>query len=168
MKSKIFSIIFTLFLTTGFAQKERSWSLFPSQKDTVSPIIEGRKQPNDFGSVSIIQDARLDALMQKYQHNHKMQDHLEGFRIQVFSSSGANSRLRARQALIEFNETYPEILAYLKFESPNFQILVGDFRNRYEAEKVLVEIKPNYSSAFIKSDIIALPPLKEGISTQQK
>lgn len=168
MKSKIFALIFTLFFTAGYAQKERSWSLFPSEKDTISPIVETGQQTYDSGTVLIIQDVKLDELMKKYQHNHQTEDHIDGFRIQVFSSSGANSRLRARTALIEFNDTYPEILAYLKFESPNFQILVGDFRNRYEAEKVLVEIKPNYSSAFIKSDIIALPPIKDTFSYKEK
>lgn len=159
MKHFIIAAALSSAFITTYAQEDKSWRLFPSKNNQETPLR--KPMMTDSGSVQYIQDKRLDELLTKYNHNHSLGEHLEGFRIQIFSVSGANSRLKARNTLMEFSEKYPEIKAYLKFESPNFQVRVGDFRNRYEAEKVLDVIKKHFSSAFIKADLIELPPLEK-------
>ena len=45
----------------------------------------------------------------------------------------------------------------MNFEAPNFNLLVGDFRTRIEAEKILEEILGRYTITIIRKGIINLP-----------
>lgn len=107
----------------------------------------------------IIQDKKVDALVDKYIYLNRHQMALSGWRIQIFFDSGANSKRKASEVLRQFNERYPESQAYLSFKEPYYRVRVGDFRTRLEAEGFLRKIQAQYPNAFATSDFINPPPI---------
>lgn len=108
----------------------------------------------------IIQDRKVDILVDKYIYLNRHQITLSGWRIQIFFDSGANSKRKASEVLRLFNERYPESQAYLSFKEPYYRVRVGDFRTRLEAEGFLRKIHAQYPNAFATSDLINPPPIE--------
>lgn len=79
-----------------------------------------------------------------------------GFRVQIFSSSGPNSKTQALEERAKFIVSYPEKNAYLISQMPYFKVRVGDFRERMDALKFFAHIKPLYPNAFIVPDEIMI------------
>ena len=59
----------------------------------------------------------------------------------------------------EFNLVFPTIPSYLLFQTPNFKVRIGNFRNKSEALKTKAYIESKYPNAFIVKDIIRFPEL---------
>lgn len=107
----------------------------------------------------LIQDKRVDLLVDKHIFLNRHQFALTGWRIQIFFDAGANSKRKASDALRSFNEKYPETEAYLSFKEPYYRVRVGDFRSRLEAEGFLRRIQMEYPNAFATNDYINPPPI---------
>jgi hypothetical protein len=84
----------------------------------------------------------------------KCPDIVTGYRIQVFSSSGAGSSQRAREERAKFLTFYPEVPAYNDYDAPNFRVRVGNFRTKLEAEKLKKQIGQEFPGCFIVPDYI--------------
>ena len=114
----------------------------------------------DSGSVTIYQDKLIDELVQKQVKLSVAGGNEDGYRIQIFSDSGNNSKTKAQSAMDEFLAKYPEMKAYLVFKSPNYKVKIGDFRSRLDAIRYLNRISAEFSNAFIISDLINLPQIE--------
>lgn len=117
------------------------------------------QQPAVKGAVNIIQDERVNELIEKYIESNKTFDGHSGYRIQIFFDSGSNSRSRANNERRKFLSLYPEMETYITFDAPNFKVRVGDFRTRIEAEKALRDIRNHFEMAYVVPSKIALPEL---------
>lgn len=107
----------------------------------------------------VIQDQKVDLLVDKHVFLNRHQFNLSGWRIQIFFDSGANSKKKASEALRQFNEKYPDTDAYLSFKEPYYRVRVGDFRSRLEAEGFLRKVQAEYPNAFATNDYINPPPI---------
>jgi len=114
----------------------------------------------DSGSVTIYQDKLIDELVQKQVKLSVAGSNEDGYRIQIFSDSGNNSKTKAQSVMDEFLAKYPEMKAYLVFKSPNYKVKIGDFRSRLDAIRYLNRISAEFSNAFIISDLINLPQIE--------
>jgi len=114
----------------------------------------------DSGTITIYQDRLVEELIQKQVKLNEAGDNEEGYRIQIFSDSGNNSKAKAQSAMDEFLAQHPEIKAYLTFKSPNYQVKIGDFRSRLDAIRYLNQIAAEYPNAFIISDLINFPQVE--------
>ncbi len=83
---------------------------------------------------------------------------IEGYRIQVISLSGANSKAIVEKMQIDFNNKFPEIPAYVTYFEPNFRLRVGDFRTKLEAYHLFHSINALFPGAFIIKDKIEYLP----------
>lgn len=111
-------------------------------------------------TIQVIQDDRIDQMVQSHvQYNQKNKD-LEGFRIQIFFDSGNNSKTNARSIYDAFTSKYPHVKAYLTFVAPNYKVRVGDFRTKLDAQRFLNELLPDYPNAWIIADQINLPQVQ--------
>ncbi len=117
-------------------------------------------QEAEQGNVKVIQDARVDTLMEKYIMVNEFDPDIKGFRIEIFFESGNQSKNKAIEAKSEFVNLFPEMPSYLTFQPPNYKVRVGDFRTKMEADKFLKEIETTYPSAFIVADKISFPKLQ--------
>ena len=112
---------------------------------------------NADSSVIITKDARFDELVTKQKDQNLINQTIHGYRIQIYF--GVN-RQKASDIKLNFASKYPDMSAYLSYQQPNFKIRIGDFLNRYEAQKFLKEIDGLFPTSFIVPDDVKLPPLK--------
>ncbi|MDP1622805.1 MAG: SPOR domain-containing protein [Bacteroidales bacterium] len=105
----------------------------------------------------IIQDARIDLLVKKHIQIHQTLNTMDGYRIQVFSDSGINSKNKAQSVQDEIMARFPGTGVYLTFKSPNYKVRIGDFRTKLDAQRMLIDISADYPNAFIIADQINLP-----------
>lgn len=113
-------------------------------------------QPADTSTLApgIVQDERVDQLVDKHIRINQNLKTIEGFRIQVFSDSGNNSKTKAQSTQEELIARYPQMGVYLTFKSPNYKVRIGDFRSRLDAQRFLNELAADYPNAFIINDQI--------------
>ncbi|MEI6884281.1 MAG: SPOR domain-containing protein [Bacteroidota bacterium] len=114
----------------------------------------------DSGTVTVYQDKMVDELVQKQIKLNEAASSQEGYRIQIFSDSGNNSKAKAQAAMDEFTSKHPEAKAYLVFKSPNYKVKIGDFRSKLDAIRYLNQISAEYQNAFIIADLINLPQVE--------
>ncbi len=110
----------------------------------------------NLGKTEIIQDPRVDILINKHIRINELNKTTEGFRIQVFSDSGNNSKSSAQTIRDEITSRFPSLGVYLSFKSPNYKVRMGDFRTRLDAQRLLNEISIDFPNAFIVTDQINL------------
>lgn len=112
------------------------------------------------GKVKIIQDNRIDTLIEKHFFLNKKFQYIEGWRIQIFFDSGNNSKKKAIETAHKFLQKYKGINAYISFKEPYYKVRVGDFRTRMDAQGFLKKIIYDYPNAiYVKEDKINFPKL---------
>ncbi len=109
-------------------------------------------------SIRVIQSQDVETLNTKF-IDYKTNQAVTGFRVNIFSESGNNSKTAAFQARTTFMTDYPDIPTYLVFEEPFFKIKVGNFRSRIEAQGLLKQIQTTYPNAFVVKDAINMRAL---------
>jgi len=109
------------------------------------------------GKVVYVQDSSITQLMERKEYiNERKNGSVKGFRVQIHFGS---DRDKAKEVKMLFIQKFNSVVAYEKYEQPNFKIRVGDFRTRTEAFKFLKEISPDFPSSFIVQDDIELKEL---------
>lgn len=119
------------------------------------------------GQLNINQDPALDTLISRYILGFKnLEDRngyqgMEGWRIQIYSSSARNAREESAKARQEFMDKFHDIISYSLFAEPGYyKIRVGDFRTKTEATKLYLQISRVFPNAYIVPDIINFPDTK--------
>ena len=110
-------------------------------------------------SIEIKADPAITHILEQHiALNQKIQK-TNGFRVQIYSTSGQNSLNTVNTVKTKFNTAHPKIEAYISFVEPNFRVRVGNFRTRMEARGFLNEIKAQYPDSFVVKDEIYFPEL---------
>lgn len=131
------------------------FTLFLVQVDALAQAVDTAS-----GRLEILQDIKVNILLEKHIEINQAQPNLDGFRIQIFFDSGNNSKTKAQAALDGFLVKYPKTRGYLTFKSPNYRVRVGDFRTKLDAQRFLNEIVADYPNAFIITDQINIPSVE--------
>ncbi|MBC8004189.1 MAG: SPOR domain-containing protein [Verrucomicrobia bacterium] len=111
------------------------------------------------GRLPVRQDSRITDLLVRHTQLNQRKKGIEGFRLEIYFSSESRARERAMRVKNEFNLQFPELPAYVSFQTPNFKVRIGDFRNKSEALKAKASIASRYPNAFIVKDMIRFPEL---------
>ena len=119
--------------------------------------VSAQEPVKSTGKTEIVQDSRVDQLVAKHIQINQVLNTMDGFRIQVFSDSGTNSKNKAQTAHDELKGKFPAMGVYLSFKSPNYKVRIGDFRTKLDAQRFLIELTTDYPNAFIIADQITLP-----------
>lgn len=110
---------------------------------------------HDTGRVEFVQDYKIKELLNKsIEINSKTP--IKGYRIKIHFGS---NRDKANEIKAKFITLFPTIPAYIEWDSPNFNVPVGDFRTKLEAYKFLKEVQVKFPAAFLVQDEIELPEL---------
>jgi hypothetical protein len=115
------------------------------------------KKTNDTNFVVVHKDPRIDLLIKKQiQINEETSRDArrigKGFRLLVINTSKRDEAVAAKTKVYS---NFPELKAYLIYQSPYFKLKVGNFKERKEAEeyqKKFTNIFPK--GVFIMNDII--------------
>lgn len=94
------------------------------------------------GTVTIDQPKAIEKLLE-YKKDIKT---VETYKIQIYSG---NSSSRAENEKSKFMSAYGEWPIEMVFNTPNYKIWIGNFRDRLEADRALLRIKRKYMNAFI-------------------
>lgn len=134
-----------------------------SLSSTASLFRQGVRNSSG-GRLNIIQEPALDSLIGRYILARKAiyadigYLGMDGFRIQIYSSSNRNAREESAKARASFISRFPDIVSYSLYADPGyFKIRVGDFRTKAEATRLFLTISRDFPDAYIVPDIINFP-----------
>lgn len=149
MKFNVIGIFFILFSLSVSAQ-ESGYNHVQTTQESDSTILQ---------NLHVMQDARIDTMLKRYNAMNKRKNGTDGYRLEIFFSSGIHAKEKAMEVKTEFLKNFPDVPAYLIFTSPDFKVRVGDFRTRDDALALKDRIKRLYPNAFLAKDIIQFPKL---------
>jgi hypothetical protein len=143
---------FVLFSSRGYAQTDTLGinSGISGQTTKLEDFLE---------KLPVKQDPRITDLLIRRNQISQKRNATEGYRLEIFFSSTNKAREQAERVKNEFNLVFPDIASYMLFQTPNFKVRVGDFRNKSEALKIKAQIAWKYPNAFIVKDMIRFPEL---------
>ena len=113
---------YLIIISTAFYKVQSQEIFFPLEEDSIVKKL-------------ILQKKEIDS--KEYESNY--------YTIQLYYGN----YLVAKEILDEFRTNYPEWKASIIFETPNYKVQVGDFKNYYVSISKLNEIKKKYPSAFL-------------------
>ena len=141
----IFTIVASSFVFTCSAQKDTAWVV-----------------PVDSNSVVVHKDPRLDSLVKmqatinEVSSRNRKTD--KGFRLMIIST---NNREEALAAKTRVYTNFPELKAYLWYQSPYFRVKAGNFKDRKDAEAYQKKLNHYFpKGVFIMKDIIEVKASK--------
>ncbi len=117
----------------------------------------------DSNNVVVHKDPRIELLMKKQIEINEITTRnsrrfVEGYRIQVIST---NNRKKAMDAKTKIYQRFPELKAYLLYQSPFFRLKVGNFMQREDAENYLQDILQLFpTGVYVVRDIVEVKPEK--------
>ena len=91
--------------------------------------------------VTVEQSRQIDKLLE-FKKDLKT---IELFKIQIYSGS----RSVAETTKSKFSSLYSDLPSTMEYDTPNYKIWVGNFRNRLEADRALLKVKKVFPAAFI-------------------
>ena len=97
------------------------------------------------GEVKIQSSSKIDQLLALKKEYNKNSNELRGFKIQLYYGN----EKKAYELKDEFEALFPEIPSKVNFGRPDWNVQVGNYKTRLEADRILVEIKKEYPSAII-------------------
>ena len=103
--------------------------------------------------VHVTGDVAVSRMVEKHVELNSRVKTIPGYRVQIASFSGVNSKNSAFELRDKFNVDYPEVQVYIVFDEPNFKVKVGDFRTRLEAYLFLQRIRADYPGTIIRDNI---------------
>ncbi|MBO7101408.1 MAG: SPOR domain-containing protein [Bacteroidales bacterium] len=110
------------------------------------------------GRITVKGDVAVTQMVEKHIELNSKVKTIQGFRVQIASFSGTNSKTSAFDLRDRFMLDYPTVQAYIVFDEPNFKVKVGDFRTRLEAYAFLQQIKEVYKGYIVRDNIYPEPP----------
>jgi len=121
------------------------------------------RKPIDSVSVIVHKDARLDMLVKKQiQINEETSREArkvgKGFRLMIINTNKRDEALAAKTKVYTY---FPELKAYLLYQSPYFKLKVGNFKERKDAEDYQKRLNVYFpKGVFIMNDVIEVKPEK--------
>jgi hypothetical protein len=120
-----------------------------------SPGVHSQTAVADTGKIEVIQEYKIKELLAKHAEVNS-KSNLKGYRVKIHFGS---DKTKAREVKSKFIMRFPDVPAYEKYDQPNFNIRVGDFRTKLDAYRFLKEVQVDFPSAFIVQDDIELPKI---------
>ena len=128
--------------------------LFSVQSHAQELVSMGGDTTSKSGKLLVIYDSGVENLIERYKKSNYANQGIDGFRVQIFTGAGNDSKEKAERALQEFSSTFPDVVGYLTYQQPNFKVRCGDFRSKSEARKLMKKISYQYPGAYIVKDNI--------------
>ncbi len=122
------------------------------------------KRLTDSSSVIVHKDPRLDLLVKKQaQINEETSRDArrtdKGFRLMIISTNSRDEAIAAKTKVYTY---FPELKAYLWYQSPYFRVKAGNFKDRKDAEAYQKRMNTYFpKGVFIMNDIIEVKPARE-------
>jgi hypothetical protein len=126
---------------------------------TGTKIISELQNSGKGGTITITQNEDITKLVDRHLYEEGKKKGLAGYRIRLYSASGAQARKEGEMVMSSFLSKYENTKPYFGFDTPNWRLYVGDFRTQSEAVKLLKVLERDFPDAFIVRSKINYPPL---------
>ena len=148
-KKEIFlGLVFLTAVHIGMVAQEKD----AAKPQTVNYFVQDEVQS---GQIEIIQPEQAETLLKMQIANNRLQKgKIPGYRIQIFSQATQTANQKANETRISFMRNFPEMEAEQKYNAPNWQVFVGNFRTKNEALREMKKIGKMFPRAFPVSDFI--------------
>lgn len=130
-----------------------------AQTDTAGTVVP------DSVTVIVHKDPRLDLLVKKQADINEVTSRDsrrtdKGFRLMIISTTSRDEAMAAKTKVYTY---FPDLKAYLWYQSPYFRVKAGNFKDRKDAEAYQKRMN-NYfpRGVFIMKDVIEVKPGKGG------
>ena len=146
------------------------WSNALAQKPAT--VNDYRQLPSNdttgiWTNLDVHQNPKTKALLERKIRLNKNNQTTPGYRVQIYFGSGSSARSKSLKVKTDFLSSYPDVKAYIIYQSPDFKVRVGDFRTRSEALRLQKKIARDYPNAFIVPDEIQFPDLYRNSTSEQ-
>ena len=163
-----FAILFMV-VHAGYAQSRATIAPVSPVDHTLlvdkSDSLKSESDPlqKEWDHLTIISDSRINKLIEIQKEESSRKGTIDGYRVQIYQGTKKDY---AYQLKSSFLAKYPDYKVYVLFQTPDFRVRIGDFRNRSEAIKLKYLIEKDFPNPFIVEDNINFPELindkKEG------
>jgi hypothetical protein len=96
-------------------------------------------------NVSIKQDNKIEKLLNEKRKINSSITINDGYKIQIFNGSSEESKKK----LVAFKKENKTVDATIVFSTPNYKVLVGNYKTRIEAEHDLLLFRKKYPTSFM-------------------
>lgn len=102
--------------------------------------------------VQIDDQAGAAQLIERHIFFNQEHGELPGYRIQVYSGVSLSDAKDRKSGFLQSYDMYATII----FEAPNYKVRVGNYTNRFDANRDLILVQDKYADALIVKDLIRL------------
>jgi hypothetical protein len=96
-------------------------------------------------NLTLNQDPKFEQLLNEKRKINTSISTNDTYRIQIYSGKSDE----AKKTLSDFKREYSTVDGTIIFSTPNYKVIVGNFKTRIEAERNLTEIRKKYKSVFL-------------------
>ncbi|MDA6071873.1 SPOR domain-containing protein [Flavobacterium sp. AC] len=96
-------------------------------------------------NLTLNQDPKFEQLLNDKRKINTSINTNDTYKIQIFSGKSEE----AKKTLSDFKREYTNIDGTIIFNTPNYKVMVGNFKTRIEAERNLADIRKKYKSVFL-------------------
>lgn len=104
------------------------------------------------GQVMIRQSPAIERLMTDYVGSNRSSSGVEGYRIQLYSGTGNNTKQEAQDVRTKLLTLFPNERVFVEYNAPFMRVRVGAFRHKHEALPLLRKLKTSFPSCYIVRD----------------
>jgi hypothetical protein len=135
---KAFLLLFLLGGMAAFAQ--------------TSPFDKVKSRSAGEGQITIRQSPDVERSINDYVVSNSRMGGVEGYRIQIYSGTGTNSKHEAQDVRSKFLNQFPNEKVFVEYSAPFMRVRVGSFRHMHEALPLLRKVKASFPSSYIVRD----------------
>jgi hypothetical protein len=96
-------------------------------------------------NITLNQDPKFEQLLNDKRKINASISVNDSYKIQIFSGKSDE----AKKTLSDFKQEFKNIDGTIIFNTPNYKVMVGNFKSRIEAERNLIDIKKRYKNVFL-------------------
>ena len=122
---------------------------------TIFQLLEQQKEN---GRVQLNQPLEMESAYARYVKANG-EKKLNGYRIRLFFDNKQSARVASDTLEQGFQLRFPNIPTYRSYTNPFFKVVVGDYRTKSDAIRVLNRILPFYPQAIVVRETIYFPEI---------
>ena len=96
-------------------------------------------------NITVSQDPKFEQLLNEKRKTNVSNAANDWYKVQIFSGDSE----KAKNTFNEFKQEYIGIDGTIVFNTPNYKVLVGNFKTRIEAERNLIDIRKKYKNVLL-------------------
>ena len=133
----------------GFSQHNNWWTNESSKQ---------QRQFSQDGKITIHKDPRITKMIEFKGQTipPAFGPQVNGFRVQLYFDQEKSNVNEARTRFLKATQDIP---SYVEYAAPNYNLLIGDFRTRLEAEKWRAQLSTDFPEGIVKEMRIYLPSI---------